>query len=57
MEQFVETFVVVDEKMTKFYKGQNLEQYVLTVMNMVSNSLFLYFDSSWNATTVGNVNK
>ena len=34
-ERYVETLVVVDKSMQLFYHGQDLEQYVLTVMNMV----------------------
>ncbi|XP_065060422.1 A disintegrin and metalloproteinase with thrombospondin motifs 7-like [Rhopilema esculentum] len=45
-ERFVETLVVVDKTMMSFYHGQNLEQYVLTVMNMVAA---LYHDASIGA--------
>ena len=34
-ERYVETLVVVDKTMLAFYHGQDLKQYVLTVMNMV----------------------
>ena len=34
-ERYVETLVVVDKTMIEFYRGQDLQQYVLTVMNMV----------------------
>eukprot|EP00794_Sanderia_malayensis_P010149 gene10149-11184_t len=45
-ERFVETLVVVDKTMLSFYHGQNLEQYILTVMNMVAA---LYHDASVGA--------
>lgn len=34
-ERNVETLVVVDTKMVEYYKSENLETYVLTIMNMV----------------------
>ena len=40
MERNVETLVVADQKMTEFYSNEDIETYILTVMNMV-NFLFL----------------
>lgn len=31
----METLVVADSKMTEFYKNDNVETYILTIMNMV----------------------
>lgn len=45
-ERYVEALVVVDKTMQLFYHGQDLEQYVLTVMNMVAA---LYHDASVGA--------
>ncbi len=35
LERNVETLVVADGKMTEFYKNENIETYILTIMNMV----------------------
>lgn len=35
-EKWVETLVVADTKMVEFHGSDNIEKYVLTVMNMVS---------------------
>ena len=40
LERNVETLVVADQKMTEFYSNEDIETYILTVMNMVSNLLF-----------------
>lgn len=45
-ERNVETLVVVDTKMVEYYESEDLENYVLTIMNMVAT---LYHDS-----TIGN---
>ncbi|XP_078601807.1 A disintegrin and metalloproteinase with thrombospondin motifs 7-like [Branchiostoma floridae x Branchiostoma japonicum] len=42
-ERFVETLVVVDKKMVDYYKDDDVETYVLTLLNMVSR---LYHDPS-----------
>ncbi|ESP00494.1 hypothetical protein LOTGIDRAFT_112417, partial [Lottia gigantea] len=42
-EKYVETLVVVDPVMTNYYKNEDLENYVLTVMNMVAT---LFHDAS-----------
>ena len=36
LERNVETLVVADGKMTEFYKNENIETYILTIMNMVN---------------------
>ena len=36
LERNVETLVVADQKMTEFYSNEDIELYILTVMNMVS---------------------
>lgn len=36
VERNVETLVVADQKMTEFYSNEDIETYILTVMNMVS---------------------
>ena len=36
LERNVETLVVADQKMTEFYSNEDIETYILTVMNMVS---------------------
>ena len=36
IERNVETLVVVDHWMMEFYKNEDIENYVLTIMNMVS---------------------
>uniref|UniRef100_A0A0P5WCA6 A disintegrin and metalloproteinase with thrombospondin motifs n=3 Tax=Daphnia magna TaxID=35525 RepID=A0A0P5WCA6_9CRUS len=43
LERNVETLVVADQKMTEFYSNEDIETYILTVMNMVSA---LYRDAS-----------
>lgn len=35
LERNVETLVVADQKMTEFYSNEDIETYILTVMNMV----------------------
>ncbi|KAK6180186.1 hypothetical protein SNE40_012381 [Patella caerulea] len=35
-EKYVETLIVIDPVMTKYYQNEDLENYVLTVMNMVA---------------------
>lgn len=35
VERNVETLVVADQKMTEFYSNEDIETYILTVMNMV----------------------
>ena len=37
MERYVETLVVVDSLMMKYYKNDDVQMYILTVMNMVSS--------------------
>jgi hypothetical protein len=39
LERNVETLVVADQKMTEFYSNEDIETYILTVMNMVRISL------------------
>ena len=41
VERNVETLVVADRKMTEFYSNEDIETYILTVMNMVLISLHL----------------
>lgn len=41
LERNVETLVVADQKMTEFYSNEDIETYILTVMNMVL--LFIHF--------------
>jgi len=36
LERNVETLVVVDRSMMEYYKNEDVETYVLTIMNMVS---------------------
>ncbi|XP_064618507.1 A disintegrin and metalloproteinase with thrombospondin motifs 12-like isoform X2 [Lineus longissimus] len=43
LERNVETLVVVDDKMMEFYQKENVETYILTIMNMVA---VIYHDSS-----------
>lgn len=40
IEKHVETLVVVDTEMVQYYENEDIETYVLTVMNMVSIHLF-----------------
>ena len=35
-ERHVETLVVVDKEMVDYYKDEDIENYILTIMNMVS---------------------
>ena len=35
LERNVETLVVADKKMTEFYSNEDIETYILTIMNMV----------------------
>jgi len=35
VERNVETLIVVDPSMMDYYKNENVENYVLTIMNMV----------------------
>ncbi len=37
MERNVEMLVVIDTKMVEYYKSEDIENYVLTIMNMVSD--------------------
>ncbi|KAK2146183.1 hypothetical protein LSH36_626g04010 [Paralvinella palmiformis] len=46
LERYVETMIVVDSKMYEYYKDDDLENYVLTIMNMVTT---MYHDA-----TIGN---
>ena len=39
VERNVETLVVVDRTMMEYYKNEDIENYVLTIMNMVHHSL------------------
>lgn len=51
-EKNVETLVVVDPDMMRYYQNEDIENYVLTVMNMVSHwslsSTFFQLYSSSN---------
>ena len=38
LERNVETLVVADQKMTEFYSNEDIETYILTVMNMVPHN-------------------
>lgn len=38
LERHVETLVVVDTKMVEYYKDEDVTTYVLTIMNMVSDT-------------------
>jgi hypothetical protein len=40
LERNVEVLVVADKSMTEFYKDDDLDMYILTVMNMVGLSIF-----------------
>lgn len=54
LERNVETLVVADQKMTEFYSNEDIETYILTVMNMVrthSYSLSLSFSVVWQDRT------
>ena len=42
IERNVETLVVVDHWMMDFYKNEDIENYVLTIMNMVSILISIY---------------
>ena len=42
VERNVETLVVADRKMTEFYSNEDIETYILTVMNMVQISFHLF---------------
>ena len=42
IERNVETLVVVDHWMMDFYKNEDIENYVLTIMNMVSILIIIY---------------
>ncbi len=39
VERNVETLVVADQRMTEFYSDEDIETYILTVMNMVTIDL------------------
>jgi len=41
LERNVETLIVVDQSMVEYYKNEDIENYVLTIMNMVSSCLEL----------------
>lgn len=43
LERNVETLVVADQKMTEFYSNEDIETYILTVMNMVISPTYLIF--------------
>lgn len=43
MHRYIELGVIADKKFLDYHKGTNYEQYLLTVMNMVSD---FYHDSS-----------
>ena len=45
LERYVETMIVVDSKMYEYYKDDDLENYVLTIMNMVSDQW--YYSLAW----------
>ena len=40
LERNVETLVVADQKMTEYYSNEDIETYILTVMNMVFLNFF-----------------
>jgi hypothetical protein len=40
-EKFVETLVVADKSMAKQFENEELEYYLLTIMNMVSYHLII----------------
>lgn len=44
VERNVETLVVVDQSMVEYYKNEDLENYVLTIMNMVSDVHSIYMN-------------
>ena len=39
-EYFVETLVVVDHSMVEYYKNEDVNTYIFTIMNMVSHNSF-----------------
>ena len=41
LERNVETLVVVDSKMMQYYDNEDVENYVLTIMNIVSTPSFI----------------
>ena len=41
LERNVETLVVVDKQMMLYYKDEDIETYVLTIMNMVGGFLLI----------------
>ena len=43
IERNVETLVVADQKMTEYYSNEDIETYILTVMNMVARLHFYYY--------------
>ena len=45
VERNVETLVVADQKMMEFYSNEDIETYILTVMNMVKGFFYSLFDS------------
>lgn len=44
-ERYVEVMVVVDKEMMDFYKHEDVQTYVLTIMNMVNTFLLSFFFS------------
>jgi len=40
-EYFVETLVVVDNTMVEYYKNEDINTYIFTIMNMVRHTSFL----------------
>lgn len=42
IEKHVETLVVVDTEMVNYYQNEDIETYVLTIMNMVSICFYLF---------------
>ena len=41
-EYFVETLVVVDHSMVEYYKNEDVNTYIFTIMNMVSHNSFSF---------------
>lgn len=55
-ERWVETLVVADSKMIEYHGSENVESYILTIINMVGHIIFFFgggirfwfdFDSIW----------
>ena len=49
VERNVETLVVADQKMTEFYSNEDIETYILTVMNMVTTAFVSTFSFSFTS--------